>query len=287
MEASVHMASLSSITWRTRMRAVLAITRKDWLLFVRYPLNAVFRVVQPIMWLTPIYFLSRSFGGNAGNTGFAAYAGTVDFMSFVLIGTILGDYVSAVFWGMGFALKQEMDSGVLETNWLTPVPRPLFLVGQTLASLVITTFTSAGVLVLAWFFFGFRVTGNLVPALLIMVPTLIALYGFGFAFAGLVLLLRDANTLVDVSDFVVRLLSGAQFPVRVLPPVLLAVSLVLPLTYGYDAIRGLLLGIPTILPIRTEVALLVGFMGVMVAVGYVVFKLVERRCRTLGTLGLH
>ncbi len=287
MEASVHMASLSSITWRTRMRAVLAITRKDWLLFVRYPLNAVFRVVQPIMWLTPIYFLSRSFGGNAGNTGFAAYAGTVDFMSFVLIGKNFGDYVSAVFWGMGFALKQEMDSGVLETNWLTPVPRPLFLVGQTLASLVITTFTSAGVLVLAWFFFGFRVTGNLVPALLIMVPTLIALYGFGFAFAGLVLLLRDANTLVDVSDFVVRLLSGAQFPVRVLPPVLLAVSLVLPLTYGYDAIRGLLLGIPTILPIRTEVALLVGFMGVMVAVGYVVFKLVERRCRTLGTLGLH
>jgi len=110
---------------------------------------------------------------------------------------------------MGFALKQEMDSGVLETNWLTPMPRPLFLVGQTLASLAITTVTSAGVLVLAWLFFGFRVTGNLVPALLIMVPTLIALYGFGFAFAGLVLLMRDANTLVDVSDFVVRLLSGA------------------------------------------------------------------------------
>lgn len=74
---------------------------------------------------------------------------------------------------------------------------------------------------------------------------------------------------------------------RVLPPVLLAVSLVLPLTYGYDAIRGLLLGIPTLLPIRTEVALLVAFMGVMVTAGYVVFKLVERRYRMLGTLGLH
>ncbi len=287
MEPSGHMASLGSITWRSHLRAVLAIARKDWLHFMRYPLNAVFRVVQPLMWLTPIYFLSRSFAGSAGNTGFAAYAGTDDFMSFVLIGTILGDYVSAVFWGMGYALKTEMDSGVLETNWLTPVPRPLFLVGQTLASLAITTITSTGVLLLAWLFFGFQITDNLVPALLVVVPTLIALYGFGFAFAGLVLFLRDANTLVDVSDFVVRLLSGAQFPVRVLPPVLLAVSLVLPLTYGYDAIRGLLLGIPTILPIRTEVALLVVFMGVMVAAGAIVFKLVERRCRTLGTLGLH
>ena len=54
-----------------------------------------------------------------------------------------------------------------------------------------------------------------------------------------------------------------------------------------DTFRGLLLGIPTILPLRTEVALLVAFMGVMVPAGYVVFTLVERRCRMLGTLGLH
>ena len=276
-----------SPTFRSHLRAVLAIAKKDWLHFVRYPLNAVFRVVQPIMWLTPIYFLGRSFATDGGNQGFAAYSGTTDYMSFILVGAIMSGYVSSVFWGMGYALKTEMDSGVLESNWLMPLPRALFLIGQTLASLLITTINSVGVLFLGWLLFGFQITGNLLGAVIVLLPVLIALYGFGFAFAAAVLLLKDANTLVDVSDFAVSLLSGSQFPVQVLPRYLLPVALALPLTYGYDAIRGILLGTRTLLPLRYEIAILVVFMAIMVALGLAVFRRVERRVRTLGTLGTH
>lgn len=272
---------------RSHLRAVLAIARKDWLHFVRYPLNAVFRIVQPLMWLTPIYFLGKSFAGGGANAGFAAYAGTSDYMSFILVGAVLSNYVSAVFWGMGYALKSEMDSGVLESNWMVPVPRPLLLAGQTLASLAISTVTGAGVLVLGAIFFGFKIGGNLVPAVLVLLPMLIALYGFGFAFAGIVLLLKDANTLVDVSDFVVSQLSGSQFPVQVLPRFILPVALLIPLTYGYDAVRAYLLGTRSLLPLHSEIGILVAFMGVMVVLGYAVFKRVERRCRTLGLIGTH
>ena len=212
--------------WRSRRRTGTS--------FFRYPLNALFRVIEPIAWLTPVYFLGRSFAGSSGNTGFAAYTGTADYMSFVLVGTVLASYIASVFWGMGFALKSEMDSGVLESNWLTPIPRPLMLVGQTLASLAITTVNSAVMLLLAWLLFGFQVSGNLLAAALTLLPMLVALYGFGFAFASLVLLMKDANTLVDVSNFLVSMLSGSQFPVSVLPRLLLPLSLALPLTYGFD-----------------------------------------------------
>lgn len=279
--------SLSSVGWRSNAAAILAIARKDWLHFVRYPMNAVFRIVEPIMWLTPVYFLSRSFSTTGGNVGFAAYSGTADYMSFVLLGAILSNYVSAVFWGMGFSLKDEMRSGVLESNWMAPVSRPLLLVGRTLASLTITTVNSAGMLFLAWLFFGFRVTGNLLPAFAVLVPMLIALYGFGFAFAALVLLVREPNTLVDVSNFLISLISGSRFPVQVLPRFLLPVSLAIPLTYGFDVVRGYLLNTRTIVPIQVEIVILLVFMGVMAPVGYGVFKLVERRCRVLGTLGFH
>jgi ABC-2 type transport system permease protein len=279
--------SLSRVSWRSQARAALAIARKDWLHFLRYPLNAVFRVVQPLVWLTPIYFLGQAFATAGGNTGFAAYTGVEDYMSFALLGTVLSNYISAVFWGMGFSLKNEMNSGVLETNWLAPVPRPLFLVGQTLASLAITTVTNAALLAIAWALFGFRVTGNLLGALGAVLPMLLALYGFGFAFAAIVLLMREANTLVDVSDYLVSMLSGSMFPVQALPWFLLPLSLALPLTYGYDAVRGLLLGARTIIPIGYELALLVAFMGLMVPLGYAVFRRIERRCRMLGTLGMH
>lgn len=278
---------LSARSGRSYAWAIVAIARKDWLIFIRYPMNALFRVVQPIIFLTPVYFLGRSFATPRGNTGFAAYAGTADFMSFVLIGALLSNYVSAVFWGMGYALKSEMDTGVLESNWLLPVPRPLFLIGQTLASLAITTLTGTGILAVSWLLFGFRVSGNLLPAVLVLLPTLIALYGFGFAFAGLVFLLRDANTLVDVCDFVVSMLSGSQFPVQVLPHYLLPLALALPLTYGYDAMRNLLLGTRTVLPLADELVILLVSMVLLVGLGYAVFRAIERRCRQLGTIGKH
>ena len=274
-------------SWRSYLWAVLAIAKKDMLQFVRYPLNALFRILEPVMWLTPVYFLGRSFVGASGTSGFAIYTGIEDYMSFILVGAMLTGYVSAVFWGMGFALKTEMDSGVLESNWLAPVPRPLFLLGQTCASLLITTINSTAMLALSSWLFGFDVSGNLLPAVAVVVPTLIGLYGFGFAFAGVVLLLKDANTLVDVSSFLVSILSGAQFPVQVLPRFLLPVSLALPLTYGYDAVRALLLGTRTLLPLRYEIAILLVFMVVMVLLGSVVFRAVERRCRQLGTLATH
>ena len=239
------------------------------------------------MWLTPVYFLGQSFSTAGGNEGFAAYSGTQDYMSFILLGAVLSNYVADVFWGMGYSLKSEMDAGVLESNWMTPIPRPLFLVGRTLASLGITTLNSTMMLFLAWLLFDFQINGNLLAAIMTVLPMLLALYGFGFAFAGIVLLLKDANTLVDVSNFLISLMSGSQFPVQVLPRFLLPLSLLLPLTYGYDAVRGFLLNTKTILPVHYEIVILLIFMGVMLPVGYAVFRGIERRCKTLGTIGLH
>lgn len=279
--------SLAHVGTRSHLRAVAAIARKDLIHFYRYPLNALFRVVEPVMWLTPIYFLGRSFGPAGGQSGFAGYSGTADYMSFVLVGTVITSYVSAVFWGMGYALKNEMDQGVLETNWMAPLPRPLLLFGQTLASLAITTINVAGVLLLARLIFGLSITGGLLESVPVLLLVLAALYGFGFAFAAVVLLLRDANTLIDISNFSVSILSGSQFPVTVLPRALLPIALALPLTYGYDALRGLLLDSRTLLPIGVEVGILAAFVLLMAGLGSLVFARVERRCRALGTLGQH
>lgn len=279
--------SLAQPTWRSYIRAALAIALKDTIVFFRYPANALFRVIEPIAWLTPMYFLGKSFAGSAGNTGFAAYTGTNDYMSFILLGAVLANYIAAVFWGMGYALKSEMDAGVLESNWMAPIPRALLLVGQTLASLAITTFNSAGMLLLGWLLFGFQVSGNALVAALILIPMLVALYGFGFAFAAIVLLMRDANTMVDVSNYLISMLAGSQFPVQVLPRLLLPLSLALPLTYGFDAIRALLLGVRPLLALHYEIAILIGFMAVMTPLGYFVFKRIERYCQMRGTLSMH
>jgi ABC-2 type transport system permease protein len=279
--------TLSQPNWRTQLRALFVIARKDWKVFWRYPLNAVSQVFQPIIWITPVYFMGKAFSTNGQALGFAAYSGTGDYMSYILLGTVLTNFILTVLWGMGYALKQDMDAGVLESNWLTPVPRLLILVGRTLTSLLTTTIISLIMLVIASTLFGFKPTGNTLAAFLTAVPMLIGLYGFGFAFAALVLIMREANTLVDVSSFLVQGFSGTNFPIQSLPSWLIPISLALPLTYGLDAVRGWILQTETILPIRVEVLLLVVSMFVMLGVGSWVFYRVERRVRTLGTLGQH
>lgn len=279
--------SLSRPGYGTQLRALLVIALKDWKVFWRYPLNAISHVFQPIIWITPVYFMGQAFSTDGQAPGFAAYSGSGDYMSFILLGTVLGNFILTVFWGMGYALKEDMDSGVLESNWLTPVSRLLILVGRTLSSLLTTSLTSLIMLVIAAALFGFKPTGNTLAAFLTAIPMLVGLYGFGFAFAAVILLMREANTLVDVSSFLVQGLSGANFPVKSLPYWLIPVAMMLPLTYGLDAVRGILLKTNTLLPINVEIILLIVFMFVMLWFGAWVFHRVERRVRTLGTLGQH
>ncbi len=278
-------SGLSQPTWRSHLRALWMIALNNWKHYWRYPLNAVSDMLQPLVWLAPVYFMGQAFSVNGRAEGFAGFAGTDDYMSYIILGTALTNFIMAVFWGMGFSLKWDMDGGVLEANWTAPLPRPLILVGRTLSSLATTTLTSLGMILVGALVWGFHPTGNVLSAVLVTLPLLIGLYGFGFAFAALVMILREANTLVDSGSFIVMLLSGANFPVTVLPKWLLPLSLALPLTYGFDAVRGYLLKTRTLLPLNVEIAILLVSMVLMILIGLRAFYALERRVRQLGTVG--
>lgn len=280
-------SSLSRPSFRSNLRALYMIAAKDWAQYWRYPLNAVGFLLQPLVWITPAFFMGQAFSVNGQAKGFAAYSGTGDFISFMLLGMVLSNFITSVFWGIGYALKDDMDSGVLESNWLTPTSRPILLIARTFSNMFTTLVISAAMMVIAAALFGFRPTGDALLALVPVIPMLVGLYGFGLAFAAVVLLMRDANTLVDVGSFLVQLLSGAQFPIQALPRFMLPIALALPLTYGFDATRGILLKTNTVLPVRYEIGLLVVFMFVMIWVGLKVFNNMERKVRMKGTLGQH
>jgi ABC-2 type transport system permease protein len=277
--------SLSHPSRLSALRVLWQVFLKDWKQYWRYPLNAVSSILQFVIWLAPVFFMSQAFSENGKAVGFAGYTGSSDYISFIIVGAALGNFTMAVFWGMGYSLKEDMDAGVLESNWLTPVSRPLLLVGRTLNSLVMTAIDSLGSVLLSSLIFGFHITGNVLMALANILPMLIGLYGFGFAFAALIMLLRDANALVDMGSFLVQLFSGTNFPVQALPRWLLPISLAIPITYGFDAARGWLLGTRTLLPLQWEALILVVFMLVMIFSGLRAFYALERRVRSKGTLG--
>ena len=268
-------------------RVLWAVVRKEWRVFLRYPLNAVMRIVQPLMWLAPVYFMGLSFSVDGEPVGFAASTGTSDFIAFLLLGNVVSSYVSAVLWGIGFSLKQEMVQGTLESLWLTPNSRLWLLVGRSTVSVLITGLNTIGVGIVVYFLFGFEVTGSIAAALLVLVPMVIGLYGFGVAYAGIVLYLREANTLSDVGGYVLELLTGVNFPVTALPRALMVVGLALPMTYAIDAMRALLLGTRPLVAVPVAFAIVIVAMAGFLWLGRAVFDRIDARVRALGTLSTH
>jgi ABC-2 type transport system permease protein len=97
----MELTTLSQPSIKTQLRALYIIARKDWKVFLRYPLNAVSSIFQPLIWITPIYFMGKAFSTNGQASGFAAYSGSGDYMSYILLGTVLTNFILTVFWGMG------------------------------------------------------------------------------------------------------------------------------------------------------------------------------------------
>lgn len=280
------MAKLSRWLY-SQLRVIGATARKEFIIFTRYPANAVLALIEPLMWLTPLYFMGKAFSAGGHAVGFEGFTGTSDYFSFVMVGAFMSSYIEVAFWGMAYSIEGDMILGVLEPNWVTPANRVSMLLGRSIMFALLTTLQGLGVLLIGALLFDVKVNGDVFVAFLIIVPMLIAILGLGLGLAGIVLAIRRAQTAIDMSNWVFSQISGMQFPVTVLPKPLMAVALALPTTYGYDAVRSVLLGTNPLLPMKQEIMILVTSAIVMCIVGRAVFYTFDSRCRRLGTLGGH
>lgn len=256
-------------------------------MYFRYPVNIIMTLFDPLMWLTPFYFMGKSFSKNGTIEGFAKYTGNSDYMSFLVIGFMISSYVSTVFWSMGFSLKEEMRQGVLESNWSAPVNRSILMIGKSLFQFCAATFEIILTGVVCHFAFGFRINSGLLKAIGFLIPGIIGMLGLGLAIGALVLLAKEANGIIDIANSLVSAFSGGYFPVKVMGKGFLFVSLAIPLTYIYDSSRTILNGQTPLLPLQTEFVIIVAAMFVFLALGSFIFMKVERKCRELGILGTH
>lgn len=278
--------------WMERFKRNIIVFKARFLIsmkiYFRYPVNFIMTLVEPIIWLTPFYFMGKSFSGGTNTIpGFAEYTGNSDYMGFLVIGYMISSYVNMVFWVMGFSLKEEMRQGVLESNWSAPVNRIILMISKSLFQFCATTFEIILTGIICHFAFGFSINSNIWEAIGFLIPGIIGMLGLGLMIGALVLLAKEANGIIDISSSLVTGLSGGYFPIKVMPKAFLFMSLVLPLTYVYDSSRNLLINQVTLMPLSQEFVILLISMFGFIFLGSWVFNKVEKKCRTLGILGMH
>jgi len=111
--------------------------------------------------------------------------------------------------------------------------------------------------------------------------TMAALYGLGMLFASLFLLFgREAWHMSNLLQEPIYLAAGFYFPVRSLNFWVAAGASIIPLTLGLDAMRQLLFPSAAalgFLPVRVEIAVLIGLCAVFLAAAKVALDFMERK----------
>lgn len=273
---------------RREMRAAWAIAHKELRITLRYRLNAINRVVQPIYQvLIPGLLLGATFAVGGEAVGLAESAGTTDIVGYLFLGMLALTLASAAFWDVAFSVKKELDAGTLEPAWLTPTRRETFVIGQTLAGLMLATVTTGVLVVIGVMIFGASLLPQLAIAIPVLALTSVGVLGIGYLVAAIVLRMRDANFFVDAADFLFVALSGAAFPIVVLPDVVRWIAYLLPTTHALDLVRVAALGTRPLLPAAVEWAMLALTSLALVLIGRWTWLTTERRMRIRGTLGQH
>jgi ABC-2 type transport system permease protein len=192
---------------------------------------------------------------------------------------------NVVLWNVGFALRQEQLRGTLESCWLSPTWRFLFLLGSTLTQFIsMLMFLSISALEFV-LLFGVKVNGNPLLILLVMLAGMPSIYGLGFAFASVVITAKEANAFVFLVRGLVMIFCGITFPISVLPGWMQDIAQWLPPTYIIHGIRSAALGGADFQALLPDLIPLLGFGAFWLTLGYLLFSLMERRARRTGAIG--
>jgi ABC-2 type transport system permease protein len=216
------------------------------------------RAVQPLLWLA-VY-------GETFTRIRAIPTGNVPYLDYLAPGIIAQSAMFiAIFYGI--MIIWERDAGVLTKLLVTPTPRAALITGKAFAAGVKALIQALVVLIFAAIL-GVGMTAN--PLKLLGVAVLVVL-GSGFfsclsmSIAGIVL---TRDRLMGIGQAITMPLffsSSALYPVSVMPGWLQAITRFNPLSYEVDALRGLLIGIPTNLGLDFGVLIGVTVAGIVAA----------------------
>ena len=168
---------------------------------------------------------------------------------------------------------REQSTGTVELLFAAPVP-----LGHLMLGMFLFPFILAAGEVAALLGFGVGVVGSglswsgLVLSVPVLLLTTASFAAIGVASAGLLMIAKRGDPLSGPFFQVSLLLSGALYPVEVLPGWLRAISYCIPATWGVKAVRGLLLGGESWSDVAPDVAVLCAFLVVLIPLSLVAFR---------------
>lgn len=246
-----------------------AVLYREFLIFVRYPANAVGGIVVSLIFFGMLFYGGQMIAGQALS----------DSLDGIIVGYFLWTLSIGAYSAVSNDIGSEVQWGTLERHITTPFGFAPVALLKGIAKLVMTFLTSAVVLAVMLLLTGRSLRLDPLTVVPIAALSITSVLGLGFAAGGVTVLYKRIGNWLNLLQFgFVVLISAPVFDVPW--------TRVLPLAHGSAMLqRAMVDGVGLWQFAPSDLALLVAVAAGYLAGGYVVFQLATDRARRLGVLG--
>lgn len=254
--------------WVLNIIAIYIITLRELKRFLRQKSRIIGALARPLFWLLVV---------GSGLSQIIKTTGGISYMQFILPG-ILGLTIlfSSMFSSLSIVWDREF--GFLKEILVAPISRLSIVLGKVLGSTIISTIQGALIMILIPFL---RIPLGLPQAIALLLLALIisfSLASFGVLIASLMRSLESFNLIINFLIMPMFFVSGALYPIRLLPTPIYIMARFNPLSYGVDAFKNVLLReagnspLAPEFPFYQDILFILGFSGLMLIAATLVFS---------------
>lgn len=258
-----------------------AFFERNWNLTRRYLGWEVVWIVYSLVNALTILFIAAAteqITGQSVDTSF--------FVLYLLIGTTMWSYLSAVFDVVAETIAWERWEGTIEYTLMAPVPRSLHLIGTCCYAVTYSIVRAVLIFAVVALLFSVNLANaNVATALIVIAVGSVSVIGLAIVAAVLPLLFTERGAqMTFVIHSTLLLISGVYAPVAVLPAWLQALAPLSPMTYVLRSVRAGLLEAAPPSAVAGDLVILAIMGAVLVPGGLYVFRAAERYARRTGRL---
>ena len=244
----------------TELEGLYALWYREFKVFLREKSRIVSSLFTPLLWIVV-------FGGGLGSS---VSLGGTNYQVFIFPGILTMTVLfSSIFFGLYIVWDKRID--FFKEVLVAPLSRLTIFAGKMLGGC--TDALIQGALMLA---FGviLGVSYSLltvVAAIVFMLVLASATVSIGLVIGSRMESPEGFNLIISFLVFPLFFLSGALFPISNLPPWLHVFTILDPVTYAVDGMRGVMLGTSTF-PVVMDFSVLLAFSAGMIVIGSIAFS---------------
>ncbi|MEM7141607.1 MAG: ABC transporter permease [Actinomycetota bacterium] len=263
-----------------RIRAIFA---KELTTLASYRTALALRLVQIGYFAVSFYFIAELVGDADSLAGFKG-----GYFEFALIGSIVASWADVGISSFPDQITEEQNEGTLEALLITPTPIWTIVTASHAVGAIFVVIETALLVAVGLGIFGAGIPLlGMAQAAPVLVLTAISFVPFGIAAAAFIVLVKRGDPITGPGHQLTMLLSGALYPLSILPGWLEAVTKVVPATYGVRATREIVQTDGGISDSFDEMAILLVFIAVSLPLALYAFRRAVTVARRLGTLGTY